>query len=77
MTTITLRVSDVALDKFLGLLSQFNAREIDVVDKTGEFDLQRKMLHKQAERLAKGEAITYTIEQADALLEKNIRKYEG
>ncbi len=41
-----------------------------------EFEAQKKLLHETSARLERGEAKTYTIEEARVILEETIRKYE-
>jgi tyrosyl-tRNA synthetase len=77
MATVKLRVSDKVLDKFLKLLKQFDSEEVKVIEETAEFTEQRERLYKQAYRLENGEAKTYSVEEADAIFEKTIRKHEG
>lgn len=77
MTTLHLHVKDSILDKVLSLLEQFDRSEVEVVEHDAEFLAHRKHLHEQEAHYARGEMKTYTIEEADALLEKTIRKYES
>ncbi|MFT4526556.1 MAG: hypothetical protein ACI85F_002731 [Bacteroidia bacterium] len=77
MATVKLRVSDKVLDKFLKLLGQFDAEDLEVIEETADFTKQKEDLHKQAYRLENGKAKTYSVEEADAIFEKTIRKHEG
>jgi tyrosyl-tRNA synthetase len=77
MATVKLRVSDKVLDEFLKLLEQFDSEDVEVIEETAEFAAQREHLHKQLYRLENGEAKTYSVEEADAIFEKTIRKHEG
>jgi len=77
MATVKLRVSDKVLDKVLWLLGQFNEEDLQIITDDEEFLAQKKYLHEQSSRLEKGEAKTYTIEEAKVILEETVRKYEG
>ena len=77
MTTIRIRVSEKVLDKFVWLLGRFNSDEIEVIEESEEFIRTRKMLHERAAQLEKGDVKTYSIQEADAILEETIRTYEG
>ena len=77
MATVKLRVSEKVLEKVLWLLGQFNEEDLQVITDDEEFLAQKKYLQEQAYRLERGEAKTYTVEEADAIFEKTIRKYEG
>ena len=76
MTTIRIRVSEKVLDKFVWLLGRFNSDEIEVIEESEEFIRTRKMLHERDAQLEKGDVKTYSIQEADAILEETIRKYE-
>ncbi len=77
MATITLYVKDGVLKKFLQLLGKFDDSEVRVVSEDAEFLAQKEHLHKQSERLARGEAKTYSIEEVDNYLDKVIGEYEN
>ncbi|MFM1874645.1 MAG: hypothetical protein RL266_382 [Bacteroidota bacterium] len=77
MATVKLRVSDKVLDKVLWLLNQFDKEDLQIIADDEEFLAQKKYLQEQAERLERGEAKTYTVEEARVILEKTVRKYEG
>ncbi len=77
MATVKLRVSDKVLNKVLWLLGQFDPEELEIIEDTDEFVSQKKQLNQQAYRLENGEAKTYSVEEADVILEKTIRKHEG
>jgi hypothetical protein len=77
MATVKLRVSDKVLEKVLWLLGQFDEEDLQIIADDEEFLAQKKYLHEQSYRLETGEAKTYSVEEADAIFEKTIRKYEG
>jgi CRISPR/Cas system-associated protein Csm6 len=78
MATITLRVNDNALEEVLELLSRFGKATVEeVVQEDQAFLAQRRYLHEQEALFKRGEMKTYTIDEADAMLEKVIREYEG
>tara|TARA_R110002072_G_scaffold171681_1_gene325357 strand:- start:1090 stop:1323 length:234 start_codon:yes stop_codon:yes gene_type:complete len=77
MATVKLRVSDKILEKVLWLLGQFDEEDLQIITDDEEFLAQKKYLQEQAYRLDKGEAKTYTIEEARVILEKTVRKHEG
>ncbi len=77
MATVKLHVSDKILEKVLGLLGQFDEEDLQIVKEDEAFLAQKKYLHEQSARLERGEAKTYTIEEADAIFEKTIQKYES
>lgn len=77
MATIKLRVSEKILDKVLWLLGQFSAEDLEVVESDAVFKANKSDLQEELERLKSGEGKTYSLEEADAILEETIRKYEN
>lgn len=77
MATLHLHVKDSILEKVLGLLAQFDKSEVEVVGEDAAFLAQKKFLHEQEALYAQGKMRTYTIEEADAMMEEVIRKYEN
>jgi vacuolar-type H+-ATPase subunit I/STV1 len=77
MTTLTLHVNDSILKDVLDFLGKFGKADVEVVQEDSVFLAQKKYLHEQEELFKRGEMKTYSIEEADAMLEKVIREYEG
>jgi len=77
MATLHLQVKDSILEKVLGLLAQFDRSEVEVLGEDAAFLAQKKHLHEQTARLARGEAKTYSIEEVDVYLEEVIKEYES
>lgn len=77
MTTLTLRVKDSLLDEVMALLGRFGQAEVEVVKEDAEFLAQKKYLNEQEKLFRRGAMKTYTVEEADAMLEKVIKEYEG
>jgi len=77
MTTIKLKVSEHVYEQFIKLLNQFKSEEVEIVDSDKEFEAIRQQLQKDlALARAKGNK-TYSIDEADELLEQTIKKYES
>ena len=77
MTTLTLRVKDSILDEVMELLGRYGHADVEVVKEDATFIAQKKYLHEQEELFRRGEMKTCTVEEADAMLEKVIKEYEG
>jgi IS1 family transposase len=75
MATIKLRVSEKVLDKVMWLLHQFKAEDVEVIE-NDDFEIQKRSVQREYDRMANGQFKTYTVEEADAILEKTIRRYE-
>jgi IS1 family transposase len=75
MATIKLRVSEKVLDKVMWLLHQFKAEDVEVIE-NDDFEIQKRSVQREYDRMANGQSKTYTVEEADAILEKTIRRYE-
>jgi len=76
MATIKLRVSDKVLDKVMWLLHQFKAEDVEVIE-DDVFDSNKLYVHQEYDRMKTGKSKSYSIEEADEILEKTIRRYEG
>jgi len=77
MTTIKLKVSDKIIDKLLGLLSQFNREDLLIIENDKNFKQNQEILVKELEQVESGIGKTYSLDQADDILEKVINKYES
>lgn len=76
MATITLRVSEKVLDKVMWLLRQFKAEDVEVIEDDG-FEINKRYVHKEYDRMKSGQSKAYSVEEADEMLEKTIRRHEG
>lgn len=77
MPTIKLKVSDKVLDKVLWLLGQFKQEDLEIIESEGSFESDKTYVHSELRRLESGESKSYTIDEADDILERSIRQYEG
>ncbi|MDQ5930400.1 MAG: hypothetical protein QG594_2188 [Bacteroidota bacterium] len=73
METIRLEFQPNMKIKILELLSSFSSDELKIIHEDAEFEKTKKMLQS---RIDKSSAKFYTIEEADAILEETISKYE-
>jgi hypothetical protein len=48
---------------------------VEVIE-NDDFEIQKRSVQREYDRMANGQSKTYTVEEADALLEKTIRRYE-
>lgn len=77
MATLKLRVSDRILDKVLWLLRQFEQDDLEIIESDNSFERNKEYVQNELRRLESGESRSYTIEEADQILENSIRQYEG
>lgn len=76
MVTIKLKVSGKILDKVLWLLSQFKREDLEIIGPDPATESNKKHLQDAYRRLESGDAVMYSVEEADELLEKTIKKHE-
>lgn len=76
MATIKIKVSDKILDKVVWLLRQFKPEDLEILESDPNFESNKAYLDKELNRLRSGEAKTFSVEEADQILEKTIREYE-
>lgn len=77
MATIKLKVSEKVLDKVLWLLGQFSPDEVEVLESDAVFLANKSELKEELARINSGESKSYSLEEADAILEETIRRYEN
>ena len=77
METIKLEFQPNIKAKILELLSFFSSDELKIVQEDIVFDENKKELDLAYAKLKSGNAKFYTIEEADAILEETISKYEN
>jgi len=76
MTTIKLKISEHVYEKFIKLLNKFKSEEIEIVSSDNHFETLRTQMLKDLESATKEESKTYTVDEADELLEQTISKHE-
>jgi len=76
MTTIKLKVSEHVYEKFIKHLNQLKSEVVEIVASDKEFDEIRHKLQKDLELATDKGSKTYSIDEADELLEKTINKYD-
>ncbi|OAB29005.1 hypothetical protein SAMN05444395_102243 [Flavobacterium fryxellicola] len=77
METIRLEFNPNIKVKILELLSSFSSDELKIVQEDEDFDENKKKLNIAYNKLKSGTAKFYTIEEADAIFEETISKYEN
>lgn len=77
MTTLKIKVSDKVLDKFLWLLSRFNKNEVQIINELSEFDINKKKVHSDYQKLVKGQTKLYSLEDIEKELDDIIAQYEA
>ena len=73
---LKLRVSDKIVDKVIWLLKQFKKDELEIIEEN-DSSANASELKAALARVEKGEALYYTVEEADSVFENTIRKNEG
>ena len=76
MATLRLRVNDKILDKVIWLLNQFNKEEVEILGDDLSFKNTREHLQEQLLAARKTDAVFYSLDDVDAMLEKTISKHE-
>lgn len=77
MATIKPKVSEKILDKVLWLLGQFSPDEVEVLESDAVLLENKSELKEELGRIKSGEAKSYSLEEADEILEETIRRYEN
>ena len=77
MTTITVKVNDKILDKFIWLLNQFNKEDLTIIEGTKSFKSNKKNLKKELDYVESVNAKLYSVNEANEMLEKVINKHES
>lgn len=65
------------MDKVLWLLGQFKSEDLEILEADEHFEANKRYVQQNLKRLDAGKAKLYTVEEADQLLEKQIRKHES
>jgi|AntRauTorckE6833_2_1112554.scaffolds.fasta_scaffold83246_3 hypothetical protein len=76
MAIIKLKVSEKILDKFLWLLGQFKNEDLQIVEGDEKYESDQKYAQEQLNKLESGKDKTYSLKEAEELLEQTIRKNE-
>ncbi len=77
MATIKIKVSDKVVKKVLWLLSQFNPRDLEIIESDLGFEENKAYLQLQLDRVNSPESKKYTLEETEEKLERIIKKHEG
>jgi succinylglutamate desuccinylase len=77
MTTIRIRVNEKVLDKVLWLLGRFSKEELEIVGEDTLFEANKRYLDDALNRMEQGKSQSFTIEEADIILEKAIKRNES
>ncbi len=77
METIKIKVSEKIRDKVLSLLKQFDKQDLQVIENEHDFGFSEPELQNEYEKLNSGKAKTYSLEEADEILEETIKRYEN
>jgi len=77
MATIRLNISDHLYDEFMQLLTRFRPEDVKVIDESMAYQDARDYVTKELERLNAGNSKTYSLEDAERILNESISKYEN
>ena len=77
METIKIKVSKKVIDKVLALLQQFDKEDLQIVNAEIDFGFSEPELMVEYQKLNSGKAKTYSLEEADEILEETIKRYEN
>lgn len=77
MQTITLRIDSSIYDRLMQMLGKFSKDELEVIGTDDRFEADRRYLQGQLDKMDRGEAKFYTIEEAEERLEALYRKHEA
>lgn len=76
MEAIRLEFKSEIKEKILELLSSFSSEDLKIVHEDPDFDKNKRRLDSALIKIKNGTAKFYTLEEADAMLERTIAKYE-
>jgi hypothetical protein len=76
MQTLKLLVDDKIYDKLLFLLSKFDRDELEIIQDKSEFTTTKKYFNAELEEIRNGKANFMLLEEAEARIEKAIKKHE-
>ncbi len=77
MESIRLEFQPNIKAKILELLSSFSSEELTIVQEDLDFDENKRNLELAYAKLKSGNEKMYTIEEADAFLDKTFSKYDS
>jgi len=77
METIRLKFNSNIKDKILELLSSFSSDELEIVQEDTDFDENKSKLNIAYAKLKSGNEKMYSIDEADAMLDKTFSEYDG
>ena len=77
MQIIRLRVNEKVYKHLMRFLHKFNKDELQIIEEKDEFLSIQEDLHKELEKVEKGNAEFIDIQELDDELEATIRKYEA
>ena len=76
METIRLEFQPKIKAKILELLSSFSSDELKIVQEDSNFDENKRKLDVAYDKLKSGNEKLYTVEEADAILDKTFSEYD-
>lgn len=77
MQTSRLRVTENVYKHLMWFINKFSKDELQIIEENDEFLAIREDLHRELEKIEKGDAEFIDIQQLDDELEATIRKYEA
>lgn len=77
METIRLEFQPKIKAKILELLSSFSSDELKIVQEDSNFDENKRKLDVAYDKLKSGNEKLYTVEEADAILDKTFSEYDS
>ena len=77
METIRLKFDSNIKDKILEVLSSFSSDELEIVQEDTDFDENKNKLNIAYAKLKSGSEKMYSIDEADAILDKTFSEYDS
>ncbi|MCE7055544.1 hypothetical protein LZF95_12725 [Algoriphagus sp. AGSA1] len=77
METIKIKVNEKILDKVLSLLQQFDKEDLQVIEPEPDYGFSEPELKYEYQKLKSGNTKTFSLEEADEILEETIKRYEN
>lgn len=77
METITLQYNEAVKEKLMKFLENFSNKELKIIEDKGEhFERAKAEVHADYEASLKPDAVFYTVEEAEKMLEESINSLE-
>ena len=78
METITLQYNQAIKEKLMNFLESFSKKELKIIEEKDErFEATKAELHADYEASLKPDAVFYTVEEAEKMLEESINSLQA